>query len=134
MYVIHHCLIRQSDKSAAKGVPDFWLTALQNNHFFDAAITEKDIEVLRFLEDVSFDYVTDEPWVGSYNVCGPFLLTNTNPKPPQSFVLTFRFAADNPFLESTVMKKTYHIKKQDDGETICETVDSYVLQWKLNLI
>ncbi len=87
---IHHCLIRQSDKSAAKGIPDFWLTALQNNHFFDAAITEKDIEVLRFLEDISFDYVTDEPWVGSYKINGPILLTNTNPK------TTPEFCADIP--------------------------------------
>jgi len=29
-----------------------------------------------------------------------------------------------------VMKKTYHIKKQDEGESICETVDSTELVWK----
>lgn len=41
-------------------------------------------------------------------------------------MLVFTFASDNPFLSSTVMKKTYHIKKQDDGESICETIDSFV--------
>jgi len=103
---------KKDDKpDGIKGIPDFWLTALQNNQFFDSAIAEKDRDALKYLEDISFEYLPEEQW---------------------SFALIFTFASANPYLSSTVMRKTYHIKKQDDGESICDTIDSTELVWKDN--
>jgi len=103
--------IKEEEKldESTKGIPDFWLTALQNNQYFEATITEKDADALKFLSDISFEYLPEEPW---------------------SFVLIFKFTLDNPFLESHVIKKTYHIKKEDDGESVCETIDATELLWK----
>eukprot|EP01087_Luapelamoeba_hula_P024450 TRINITY_DN930_c0_g1_i1.p1 TRINITY_DN930_c0_g1~~TRINITY_DN930_c0_g1_i1.p1 ORF type:complete len:407 (+),score=131.99 TRINITY_DN930_c0_g1_i1:190-1410(+) len=94
-----------------KGIPDFWVTALGNSLCLEEAITEKDREVLKHLEDLSFEHVTEEPG---------------------SFKLTFRFAENNPFLVSTELSKTYHIKKdeeEEDGE-VCSAIDSTELVWK----
>eukprot|EP01119_Soliformovum_irregulare_P007018 TRINITY_DN19425_c0_g1_i1.p1 TRINITY_DN19425_c0_g1~~TRINITY_DN19425_c0_g1_i1.p1 ORF type:complete len:389 (-),score=148.33 TRINITY_DN19425_c0_g1_i1:42-1208(-) len=75
-----------------KGIPQFWLTALQHNPVFLDLITEKDEEVLKSLIDVREVHIEDEP---------------------DSFRLEFHFTP-NEYFEDTVLFKTYHVTDDDD--------------------
>ncbi|KAI5017556.1 hypothetical protein ZWY2020_042444 [Hordeum vulgare] len=72
--------------SDAKGIPDFWITALKSNE-----IQERDEPILKYLKDMKWSRIDD----------------------PKGFKLDFFFHA-NPFLKNSVQTKTYHMVDEDD--------------------
>lgn len=92
-----------------KGVPGFWLQALQHHVDLRDLIESDDEEALRYLVDIRWRPLEDNP---------------------VSFVLEFHFA-ENPFFEEKVLAKTYHmIENADSGDLHFSRVDSPTITWK----
>ncbi|KAG5390045.1 hypothetical protein IGI04_031586 [Brassica rapa subsp. trilocularis] len=80
------------DKTAEeKGVPSFWLTALQNNEVTSEEVTEHDEEALKYLKDIKW-CKTEEP---------------------KGFKLEFLFDS-NPFFINNVLTKSYLVIDEDE--------------------
>lgn len=78
------------------GVPKFWSTALFNMPMIRDQLTQKDIEVLEFLTDVTCEKLpTDSVWFWC-RVCSNAHL------PSQGFSITFHFA-ENPFFTNKTL-------------------------------
>eukprot|EP00026_Physarum_polycephalum_P011229 Phypoly_transcript_11436.p1 GENE.Phypoly_transcript_11436~~Phypoly_transcript_11436.p1 ORF type:complete len:395 (-),score=108.66 Phypoly_transcript_11436:31-1164(-) len=92
-----------------KGVPEFWLTVLQNNGFVAQSIFEEDEEALSFLRDIRYSELEGEN---------------------EGFTLTFHFA-ENPFFSNTTLSKTYHME-QDElmGELQYDHATGTKIEWK----
>jgi len=71
---------------------EFWLTALGNHDKVVPYITERDNEVLAFLEDIRSEVLTGDD---------------------RGFKLKF-FFRENPFFTNTVLEKTYIVEPEDD--------------------
>ena len=71
-----------------KGIPNFWLACLQNNPMVADLIEDHDVEVLRYLEDITVT-LHDEPNSG--------------------FDLHFHFSADNEFFHNEKITKSYEL-------------------------
>ncbi|CAI4590055.1 AIF_collapsed_G0032110.mRNA.1.CDS.1 [Saccharomyces cerevisiae] len=75
-----------------KGIPSFWLTALENLPIVCDTITDRDAEVLEYLQDIGLEYLTDG-------------------RP--GFKLLFRFdSSANPFFTNNILCKTYFYQKE----------------------
>lgn len=48
-------------KEKAKSLKNFWLTALSNHRLFKDFIATSDIDILRYLEDVSYEKLEGKP-------------------------------------------------------------------------
>lgn len=88
-----------------KGIPEFWLTVMHNNGLVSSTIQERDEEALSYLKDVRCAELEGEP---------------------RGFVLTFQFA-ENPFFSNTTLTKTY-LMEEDElfGELVLDTSKGYV--------
>lgn len=71
----------------AKGVPDFWLTAMQNHPMLAELITEADVPALSKLTNITLQYTEDN----------------------HGFKIGFEFA-DNEFFTNKVLTKTYYLQ------------------------
>ena len=111
-----------------KGVPEFWLTALTNGKRTGATITEADEAALKFLTDVTLEYLED------FTVRARRRERRALPRPPrprcsraphcsaaaaahdalQGFRLEFAFSA-NPFFTNEKLTKTFHIPHMMGG-------------------
>jgi nucleosome assembly protein 1-like 1 len=102
-----------ADSSSAdvKGVPEFWLTALQNHRPVAEQITERDEEALRSLTDIRLSY-----------------LENSN---QPGFKLHFIFAP-NDFFENTELVKTYYYQEKVGygGDFVYDKAEGCEIQWK----
>ncbi|KAF8099509.1 hypothetical protein N665_0243s0071 [Sinapis alba] len=87
-----------------KGVPSFWLTALQNNDVTSEEVTENDEEALKYLQDIKW-YKTEEP---------------------KGFKLEFLFDS-NPFFKNNVLTKSYHVI--DEDELLLEKAIGTEIDW-----
>lgn len=100
------------DAAAAKadgGIPGFWLGAMKNCEMLEAELFERDEKALKFLTDVTVEFVDGDALKG--------------------FTLTFHFAP-NPFFDNAVLTKTF-VMDQDDDEP--DTIDKMVgcaINWK----
>lgn len=74
-------------EAAAKGIPDFWLTAMQNHPMLAELITEADAPALSKLTNITLNYTEDN----------------------HGFVIGFAFA-DNEFFANKVLTKTYYLQ------------------------
>ncbi|KXZ54343.1 hypothetical protein GPECTOR_5g425 [Gonium pectorale] len=74
-------------------LPDFWLNALANHNKIGQFITERDSEVLKYLEDIRSEVLLGEQ---------------------HGFKLTFHFKADNPHFTNTTLEKVYVLEPEDD--------------------
>ncbi|KAJ0250987.1 Nucleosome assembly protein 1 [Hirschfeldia incana] len=93
------------DKTAEeKGVPSFWLTALQNNDVTSEEVTERDEEALKYLKDIKW-CKTEEP---------------------KGFKLEFLFDS-NPFFKNSVLTKSYHVI--DEEEPLLEKAIGTEIDW-----
>ncbi|KQK19856.1 nucleosome assembly protein 1;1 isoform X1 [Brachypodium distachyon] len=99
-----------SDKAAegqdsdAKGVPDFWLTAMKTNEVLTDEILERDEAALKYLKDIKWSRIDD----------------------PRGFKLEFVFNT-NPFFKNSVLTKTYHMV--DDDDPILEKAIGTEIEW-----
>lgn len=76
------------EDSGEKGIPGFWLTALENLSTVSETITERDSEVLQFVKDIRMEYL-DTP----------------------GFELIFEFN-ENPYFSNAILTKTYHYQAE----------------------
>nr|XP_004290975.2 PREDICTED: nucleosome assembly protein 1;2-like isoform X2 [Fragaria vesca subsp. vesca] len=74
-----------------KGVPYFWLNALQNNDYIENEITYRDEQALKYLKDIKSSPIDDS----------------------EGFKLDFCFKA-NPFFENSVLTKTFLMSVEND--------------------
>ena len=99
-----------SDAAAgtAKGVPEFWLTAMKNMVAVADLITSKDEEVLRHLTDIRLAYL-DVP----------------------GFRIEFEFA-ENDFFTDKVLTKSYFYQQQAGygGDFIYDHAEGMDIHWK----
>ncbi|KAL6756588.1 nucleosome assembly protein-domain-containing protein [Haematococcus lacustris] len=86
-------------------IPEFWLTALRNTDRIGAYITERDAEVLKYLEDIRVEVLTGED---------------------RGFKLLFHFAP-NPYLRNKVLEKTYELEA--DVEVVPKRFLGCPLEW-----
>jgi len=96
------------DEEPPKGIPNFWLTALENLHPISETITDRDSEVLAFLKDVRLEYLS---------------------KP--GFKLIFEFN-ENPFFTNKSLSKTYFYQEElgYSGDYIYDHAEGDVINWK----
>ncbi|AES65459.2 nucleosome assembly protein [Medicago truncatula] len=92
------------DEPEVKGVPYFWLVALQNNDEIADEITERDEDALKYLKDIKYTRTTE----------------------PQGFKLEFFFDS-NPYFSNTILTKTYHMV--DEDEFIMEKAIGTEIEW-----
>nr|6K00_A Chain A, Nucleosome Assembly Protein [Caenorhabditis elegans]6K00_B Chain B, Nucleosome Assembly Protein [Caenorhabditis elegans]6K02_A Chain A, Nucleosome Assembly Protein [Caenorhabditis elegans]6K02_B Chain B, Nucleosome Assembly Protein [Caenorhabditis elegans]6K09_A Chain A, Nucleosome Assembly Protein [Caenorhabditis elegans]6K09_B Chain B, Nucleosome Assembly Protein [Caenorhabditis elegans]6K0C_A Chain A, Nucleosome Assembly Protein [Caenorhabditis elegans]6K0C_B Chain B, Nucleoso len=78
---------------SAKGIKDFWLTALRTHDLVAEAIEEHDVPILSYLTDV----------------------TTAASKDPAGFKIEFHFAT-NPYFKNQVLTKTYLLGFDPDAE------------------
>lgn len=90
-----------------KGVPEFWLGVLQKCELTKEAVSDKDVEVLKFLRDIQAENLEENGAA-------------------RGFKLKFTFA-ENPFFTNTVLEKTYFMLADDDG--VLEKSEGTKIAW-----
>lgn len=116
-------LAQQEEKGTpepAKGIPQFWLTALRNHIGISELITDRDEEALKFLENITLSYLDDKPSTGDDE-------EGTAP----GFILTFHFS-ENPFFSNTTLTKTYIYQKEVGyaGDFVYDKAVGCPIAWK----
>ena len=101
---------KQSGDDVPAGVPDFWLTALRNHPAFEELITDKDAEVLSYLEDITSEDLFDEDG------------------DEEGFVVAFHFR-DNPFFNNKALSVTYY-EVQENGFVQVRDIVGSDIHWK----
>lgn len=102
----------EDDEAAAgdnvRGIPGFWLTALENLPTVSETITERDSEILQELKDIRMEYL-DTP----------------------GFELIFEFNPNN-FFSNQVLTKTYHYQAElgYSGDFVYDHADGCEINWK----
>eukprot|EP00002_Diphylleia_rotans_P007828 TRINITY_DN174_c0_g1_i1.p2 TRINITY_DN174_c0_g1~~TRINITY_DN174_c0_g1_i1.p2 ORF type:complete len:330 (-),score=125.07 TRINITY_DN174_c0_g1_i1:366-1355(-) len=91
-----------------EALPDFWLTAMKRNEFVASSITEKDEDVLKYLDDVKAEFLAEG----------------------EGFKLLFTFR-ENPYFENTVLEKTYIMDEEDSSQDIMiKDLKGTKINWK----
>ncbi|KAJ9652514.1 histone chaperone [Neophaeococcomyces mojaviensis] len=92
----------------AKGIPEFWLTAMRNQLSLAELITERDEEALKALTDIRMEYL-ERP----------------------GFRLIFEFAP-NDFFTNTTISKTYFYREDTGygGDFIYDHAEGDKIEWK----
>lgn len=95
-------------ESSIKGIPGFWLTALQNVPLANTLITDRDFDVLDALIDIRMEYL-DTP----------------------GYKLVFEFE-ENDFFTNKTLTKTYYYQKElgYTGEFVYERSEGCEVDWK----
>lgn len=98
------------NESEEKGIPFFWLTAMQNLPPIADMISERDVEVLESLTNIKLEYM-DKP----------------------GFKLIFEFAK-NDFFSNTSIVKTYYYQKElgYTGEFVYDHAEGDDIHWSDN--
>lgn len=98
------------DVNSIKGIPSFWLTALENLPMVSQTITDRDAEVLDFLSDIKMEYLTEG-------------------RP--GFKLIFRFGLDNPFFKNEELVKVYYYQSElgYSGDFIYDHAEGCNINW-----
>lgn len=97
---------------AAKGIPEFWLTALKNHVALSELITERDEEALRALVDVRMSYLPFEQ---------------------AGFKLEFQFdPARNDYFTNEILTKTYYYQDEVgySGDLVYDHATGCEISWK----
>jgi len=92
-----------------KGIPNFWVTAIQHHPDLAELMMEQDLKALEHLTNVEAKVVEGEP---------------------HSFALEFTFS-ENPYFENTTLTKTYHLSEHPAyGDIQFESVECPPIKWK----
>lgn len=101
---------KEAEKEAEKtsGIPEFWLSAIKNQQNLADMITDRDVEVLRYLSDIRMEYL-DRP----------------------GFKLIFEFA-ENEFFTNKTISKTYIYQEESGygGDFIYDHAEGDKIDWK----
>jgi len=74
-----------------RNIPDFWALALSAHEDVKHAISNKDMEILRYLEDIQVEMLAP---------------------PKKGFTLRFKFRSDNPYFKHPELSKSYEMDPQ----------------------
>ena len=85
---------RETDDASARGIPNFWLTALQNVQLLESNIYTHDIPILSALQDIKMVYPN---------------------KDGLDFTIEFYFA-DNEYFSDRILTKQYNVKCEVDPD------------------
>ena len=104
-----------AESGEVKGIPQFWLTVLQNHPGIAEVISERDIEALESLVDIKLSYL---PQPNSENK-------------QAGFELTF-FFNQNDFFENPVLVKRYYYQDEVGytGEFVYDRAEGCQINWK----
>lgn len=99
-----------AEENDIKGIPSFWLTALENLPVVSDTITDRDAEILDFLTDIKLEYLT-------------------NGKP--GFKLIFVFDEDLSFFKNKTLTKTYYYQNElgYSGDFIYDHAEGEKILW-----
>ncbi|PGH16913.1 hypothetical protein AJ80_05057 [Polytolypa hystricis UAMH7299] len=97
-----------ADEPAAKGIPEFWLSAMKNQISLADMVTENDEEALKHLTDIRMEYL-DRP----------------------GFRLIFEFA-ENDFFTNKTISKSYFYQEENGygGDFIYDHAEGDKIDWK----
>lgn len=103
----------EEEQQDIKGIPSFWLTALENLPVVSDTITDRDAEVLDYLMDIKLEYLSDG-------------------RP--GFKLVFVFDEDTPFFKNKTLTKTYFYQNElgYSGDFIYDHAEGEEIQWADN--
>lgn len=89
------------------GIPNFWLTALENLSSVSETITDRDAEVLEYLSDIRMQYLET---------------------PGYELIFEFR---ENPFFSNKTLTKTYHYQAElgYSGDFVYDHADGCEISW-----
>lgn len=98
----------EEDDDSVKGIPGFWLTAMENLTYVRETITERDSEVLHYLKDVRMEYLES-----------------------LGFELIFEFN-ENPHFSNLFLTKTYYYQAElgYSGDFVYDHADGCEINWK----
>lgn len=98
----------EEEEEQVKGIPNFWLTALENLTPVSETITDRDSEVLEYLKNIKMEYL-ETP----------------------GFKLIFEFDS-NPFFDNESLTKTYHYQAElgYSGDFVYDHADGTIINWK----
>ena len=99
-------------EDAEKGIPQFWLTAMQNEAELGQLIEEQDEEILAHLVNITKHKLSEE----------------------EGFELRFTFEKNAFFSEETLTKKYITQLDEDDGEIMIQKAEGYVLLMSIDVI
>ncbi|KAJ8653863.1 hypothetical protein O0I10_010430 [Lichtheimia ornata] len=97
----------EEDDNKAKGIPEFWLTALKNHPQIGESITDADEEALRHLVDIRMSYM-DKP----------------------GFKLEFEFAENDYFTDKVLSKTYYYQDHAQGGDFVYDHAEGSKINWK----
>jgi nucleosome assembly protein 1-like 1 len=97
----------KTEGKASKGIPSFWLEALQHHVIIQEFISERDAEALAYITDVAVETLEGET---------------------EGFAIVFRFA-ENPFFTNTELRKTFTMARQNDDAVLSKATGTKV-EWK----
>ncbi|KAK9727577.1 histone chaperone, partial [Basidiobolus ranarum] len=92
----------------AKGVPEFWLSAMKNHAQIADMITEQDQEVLKSLSNIRLAYLEENP----------------------GFKLEFDFEENEYFTNTTLTKAYYYQQSAAAGDLVFDRAEGTEIQWK----
>lgn len=104
--------VQAAGESQQGGIPDFWLTAMKNNEVLEGMISERDEAALRFLQHIDTDYIDADPRKG--------------------FTLTFHFAKNEFFTNTTLTKKYFMLNDEttaDDDDQTLDKIEGCEIDW-----
>lgn len=98
----------EEEESTETGIPNFWLTAMENLSTISEMITDRDAEVLEYLADIRMEYLSTP-----------------------GFELIFEFR-ENPFFSNQILTKTYHYQVElgYSGDFVYDQADGCEINWK----
>lgn len=98
----------EEEEEDVEGIPNFWLTALENLTPVSETITDRDSEVLQYLKNIRMEYL------------------NT-----PGFKLIFEFV-ENPFFDNKELTKTYHYQAElgYSGDFVYDHAEGCIINWK----
>lgn len=110
------------------GIPEFWLNVLRANTITQAKLTEKDEEILQYLDDISSAPLTpySPPAASKASDEGNAADADSHEKKQRGFTITFTFR-ENPFLSNKTLTKSYYMV--DEEEPILEKAEGTSIQW-----
>lgn len=100
--------VEEVEDNGEKGIPGFWLTALENLQTVSETITDRDSDVLKYLNDIRMEYLTTP-----------------------GFELIFEFT-ENPHFSNNILTKTYHYQAElgYSGDFVYDHADGCEINWK----
>eukprot|EP01136_Pigoraptor_vietnamica_P036779 Opistho-1_new@103809 len=99
---------KEKESEKVKGIPEFWLTALQTHAVIEGQITEEDVPILRHLTDIQLTSLPNG----------------------DGFKIHFHFSPNDYFTDA-VLTKTYYLEwDEEEAEQVFSKAEGQPIAWK----